>query len=154
MEPQRSPPPFAGGIRMRTVRWLALALAVGGLVLLHRAARHRELPFVGAADLTPSMQFAPVRARGILDQPARIHRRDGEVNVISFGLRENGEIIHAVAFGETARILARNGSFSQPGGSLQITGVVQFSPRYGPQIHIRLPEHVEWTEPVSRELPP
>ena len=147
-------PAAASGPRIRTVRRLALAVAVVGLLVLYRAARDRELPWVSATDLTPSMQFAPVRARGILAQPARIHERDGHVTVLAFGLRENGEVIHGVAFGETARVLARKRIFSEPGRGLQITGVVQFSPRYGPQIHIRSPEHVEPWEPATPEHPP
>ncbi len=142
------------GIRIRTVRWLALALAVGGLILLHWSARHRELPYISAADLTPSMQFAPVRARGILAELPRIHRRDGEVTVVAFGLRQNGDLIHAVAFGETARVLAHHDVLAEPGSHLEITGVVQFSPRYGPQIQLRLAEHVELMEPAAQERSP
>ncbi len=136
---------------MRVLRWSAFLLAIGGLLLLYRAALQRELPFVTAAELTPSMQFAPVRARGMLAQPARVHRRDGEVTVVSFALRENGGELQAVAFGRTAQALAGDGSLSQPGRPLRITGVIRFSPRYGPQIHIRLPEHVERLEPVAGE---
>lgn len=150
--PEASPP--AIGPRIRTVRRLALAVAVGGLLVLYRAARDRDLPYVSAKDLTPSMQFAPVRARGILAQPARVHERDGQVTVLAFGLRENGDLIHGVAFGETARVLARKRIFSEPGCGFQITGVVQFSPRYGPQLHVRLPEHVEPWEPAQPEYPP
>ncbi len=134
--------PHDAVIGIRAMRRLALLLAVGGLFLLYRAARQRELPLITAADLTPSMQFAPVRARGVLLQPVRKHRREGEIIVVSFRLRGHEGELQAVAFGETARALAENGSMPAPGELLEISGILQFSSRYGPQIHIRLPEHV------------
>lgn len=127
------------------LRRLALALALGGLILLHRAARTREPPLVTASDITPSMNFAFVRADGLMERPVRIHRRDdGEITVLNFSLRtaEGDEAIRAVAFGETARRLAEAGSLPEPGGRLQISGVVDVSSRFGPQIRILAAEHV------------
>lgn len=127
-----------GRLPLKTLRLLAWVLAGVGLLLLHRAARVRELPYVSADRLTPSMNFAPVRATGTMTAPARIHRHDGEVTVVSFGLldAEGGEL-QAVAFGATARALTENGCLPQPGEGVEISGTVRFSARYGPQIHIR-----------------
>lgn len=129
-------------VRLVGLRRMALLLAVAGLVLLHRAARLRDLPWVTGDRLTPAMQFAPVRAAGNLAEAPRVYRREGQVNVVSFVLDNQGEALNVVAFGETARELAGAVASLNPGARLEITGVVQFSPRYGAQIHLRHPEHV------------
>ncbi len=141
--------PVSGGVspdgmtlQLRVLRRLALVVAVGGLALLHRAARLRDLPWVTADDLTPSMQFAPVRAAGVLAEPARVHRRDGTITVVALALDTNGQRLNVVAFGDVARTLVDDDRLPTPGDHVELTGVVQFSPRYGPQIHLRQVDHL------------
>lgn len=129
-------------VDLKTLRWMALILAVGGMLLLHRAARQRELPLLTADGLSPSMQFATVRAAGRVVRPARIHRRDGEVSVVTFSLQDGTGELQAVAFGDVARALADAARLPRPEDLVEIVGVLQFSTRYGPQIHLRSAEDV------------
>jgi hypothetical protein len=58
-------------VGLKSLRIAALAVALGGLFLLYLHAVRRELPPVRIGDITPVMNFAAVRVRGVLASDAR-----------------------------------------------------------------------------------
>jgi DNA/RNA endonuclease YhcR with UshA esterase domain len=70
---------------LKLLRIAALAIAIGGLFLLHLYATHRELPLVGIGDITPVMNFATVRVQGVLESDARTLRGGSVLYVVDDG---------------------------------------------------------------------
>ncbi len=70
---------------LKALRRAALAVAIGGLFLLHLYATHRELPLVRIGDITPVMNFATVRVQGVLESDARTLRSGSVLYVIDDG---------------------------------------------------------------------
>lgn len=70
---------------LKALRWAALAIAIGGLFLLHLYATHRELPLVRIGEITPLMNFATVRIQGVLESDARMLRSGSVLYVIDDG---------------------------------------------------------------------
>lgn len=70
---------------LKALRRAALAVAIGGLFLLHLYATHRELPLVRIGDITPLMNFATVRVQGVLESDARTLRSGSVLYVIDDG---------------------------------------------------------------------
>jgi DNA/RNA endonuclease YhcR with UshA esterase domain len=70
---------------LRVLRASALLVAVGGLFLLQLYARHRELPLVAIGDVSPAMNFATVRIRGMLESDARRLRSGSVLYVVDDG---------------------------------------------------------------------
>ncbi len=70
---------------LKALRTAALAVAIGGLFLLHLYATHRELPLVRIGEITPLMNFATVRVQGVLESDARTLRSGSVLYVIDDG---------------------------------------------------------------------
>ena len=70
---------------LKALRRAALAVAIGGLFLLHLYATHRELPLVRIGEITPVMNFATVRVQGVLESDARTLRSGSVLYVIDDG---------------------------------------------------------------------
>jgi hypothetical protein len=72
-------------MRLRVLRTSALLVGVGGLFLLQLYAKHRELPLVAIGDISPAMNFAMVRIRGVLESDARPLRSGAVLYVVDDG---------------------------------------------------------------------
>jgi len=69
----------------RRLRWIAIGMAVVGLVVLMIVATHRRLPLVAAKNMIPTMNYAMVRVQGVVAS-APASRRGGST---SFTLRDD-----------------------------------------------------------------
>jgi DNA/RNA endonuclease YhcR with UshA esterase domain len=70
---------------LRVLRISALVVATFGLFLLHLYATHRELPLVRIGEVTPMMNFAPVRVEGVLKSDARRIRSGSALYLVDDG---------------------------------------------------------------------
>ena len=101
---------------LKALRMAALAVAIGGLFLLHLYATHRELPLVRIGEVTPLMNFASVRVQGVLESDARKLRSGSVLYVIDDGSGTLPVFLNRTPAGK----LPRAGSRITVAGSLSV----------------------------------
>lgn len=130
--------------RQAGLRWLrlaAVALAVGGLVLLACAVRRQEPPLLAAGDIKPTMNFACVRLQGSLaGKPRSGTTRSGEA-WYGFTLDDGTGRVRVSAFGETAAALAARPAAS--GMPVRVTGWLSVRANQMPTLSVHEPEAVQ-----------
>lgn len=120
---------------LRGLRFAALALALGGLVLLALAVRRQEPPILKASDIRPSMNFARVRMRGVAAGGTRSGAtRNGE-RWYGFTLDDGTGRVRISAFGETATALMARETGS--GTPVRVTGWLTVKANQMPSLQVR-----------------
>ena len=130
---------------LRLLRLLAVAVAVGGLILLAFAARLRETPRVALNAIRPSMNFARVQVEGAVATAPRSGRSRSGEPWFGFTLADGAAQLRVSAFGETAAaLLARDEAAPLATGAC-VRAEGQLSLRAGrlPTLYLRDPNHLQ-----------
>jgi len=128
---------------LRVLRFAALALAIGGLVILYAAARIRDRPTVRVDSLTPLMNYAPVNVQGTVDRNPYVGRdENGEVDYASFRVHDGSGWIRVATYGGAARALVDSEVFPSKGDEVNVTGKLQFSQEGEPKLRLADPRQV------------
>ncbi len=127
---------------LRLLRLAALALALGGLVLLALAVRRQEAPLLSADAIRPSMNFARVRMRGLVaGSPRSGATRNGE-RWYGFTLDDGTGRIRVSAFGELANELAAR--TTESGMAVRVTGLLTVKANQLPSIQVHEAAALQW----------
>lgn len=127
--------PYCGCDAVRPVawRWLrltALALAVGGTVLLFVMGAQRETPHVAIDRITPRMDHGYVRILGTVTRKPYVGRTRDVVDYVSFTLADDAGSIRVHAYRDTARALAAGDTMPKADDRISVEGTVGVS-RFG-----------------------
>jgi hypothetical protein len=122
---------------LRVLRMLALFLGIVGLGLLLLMSARRELPVVCAGDVTPMMNFAYVRMCGRVERDSFVRKEDGEVEYISFSLRDETGRIRVRAYDAAAKAIAGQGLIPEKGWGVDVIGVLDVSASGGMKLIVR-----------------
>ncbi len=120
---------------VRLFRWASVVIAVVGLFLLWVVARRIEAPLVKAADVTPTMNMAMVRVRGVLAADPRLHPVYGSFNV---PLRDSSGVFTVTAYSDVASSILR-GSDPHRGDEIEVTGLLRLG--RGKRVIVNSPRH-------------
>ena len=130
---------------LRLLRALALAVAVGGLVLLGLAVRRHEAPRVAVSAIAPSMNFARVRVEGAVSAvPKTGQTRSGEP-WFGFTLADGSGRIRVSAFGDVAAALAAGDTLAglTSGAPVRAEGWLNIRAGQMPTLQLRDPAHLQ-----------
>ena len=107
---------------LRHLRLAALLLSFGGLAWLYVLAARSDLPLVRVSEITPMMNFAAVRLQGTVDSRPYRSQRGGQLDYVSFSLRDETGSLRVTAGGEVARELAAANGIPRRGDSVSVSG--------------------------------
>jgi DNA/RNA endonuclease YhcR with UshA esterase domain len=111
---QRSP-----RIALTTFRWLALALALAGLVALRQAALARELPVTAVGQVDAALNGAYVRVAGRVTRPPRY---DPATEALTFSIDDGSGALRVAAYRQVVRELVAAGQVPQVGDRVDLAG--------------------------------
>lgn len=126
---------------MRLLRIAALALAVGGLILLTLAVRRQDPPLLAARDIQPAMNFARVRLSGHVAGKARSGATRSGEPWYGFTLDDGTGRVRVSAFGDTAAALASRPAES--GMPVRVTGLLSIRANQMPTLQVQDPAAVQ-----------
>ncbi|MCK5850778.1 MAG: OB-fold nucleic acid binding domain-containing protein [Kiritimatiellae bacterium] len=104
------------------LRRVSILLAFAGLVFLYLAARGNTFPVTDIGQITPMMNYAVVRVKGTVERHAYIARSNGQVDYLSFSLRDNSGKARVTAYGAVARTVEKERKTPQKGDYVDVTG--------------------------------
>jgi len=104
------------------LRRTSVLLAFAGLVFLYFSARGSTFPVTAIGQITPMMNYAVVRVNGTVERPAYIARENGQVDYLSFSLRDNSGRARITAYGTVARTLEKDSLTPVKGDRVDVTG--------------------------------
>ncbi len=107
---------------MRLLKGLVISLAIGGVAALAMAARAAPRQLTQLDRITPGMNFAYVRVRGVvLSYPAV----DAQSGFLSFVLRDETGQVRITAYRKAAQALSQAGRIPAPGDRVEAEGVLR-----------------------------
>ena len=111
-------------LAIRRLRWIALTLAIPGLVFLYLAARQTTAPTIRAGDISPLMNFARVRAEGVIVGRPFLQRNEGEAGYATMVIDDGSGRIRVTVDGDAASALISGGTTPKPGTHVQAEGIL------------------------------
>lgn len=127
-------PPF-----IRLLRWFAVFLAIGGLVLLYITAINKDIPLTSVSDITPTMNFAFVRMIGKVTRKPYVAR---DKQKISFILKDDTGDIRVTIYGSTAAQIAKQDLIPSKWSQIEVIGSLSVPANRDPVLYIKSPEHI------------
>ena len=112
----------SGRLAVRTLKWMAVTLALVGLISLGWAARSTEIPLISAAEAGSTTNFATVRIRGRV-VPGTTY--DPESEYLGFWIEDETGTIRVNAYRDVTRDLLRIGTLPWPGDAITIAGTLR-----------------------------
>ena len=123
-------------LNRRNFRIISLLLAITGLIFLYLMAANRDVPVIKTGDITPVMNFARVRVKGMVCGKAYISRRSNHVDYVSFTVDDGSGGIRVQAFRRIADQIAGRALIPQDGMAVEVTGSLNVNA--GGDIKLRL----------------
>ncbi len=119
--------PYCDGIASATVvrrrmKIAALTLVVAGLLFLYMMAVNREIKLVVINDITPMMNYAPVRIAGKVVRQPYVSKNDGVVNYLSFLVDDGTGSLRVSAQGDVAGKIINADKLPHKGDSIEVSG--------------------------------
>lgn len=133
-------------ITLKFLRRGSILLAVVGLALLYLMAANKDIPVVSISSVTPTMDHAYIRVVGTVDANARVGRRDGEVDYLSFIVDDGTGRLSVSAYDSRARELAARKCIPRKGDRVDVAGTlsVRASRR---RLYVDVPAHCQLMRP-------
>ncbi|MEO0290939.1 MAG: OB-fold nucleic acid binding domain-containing protein [candidate division WOR-3 bacterium] len=119
--------PYCGEEQLKPVgieflRWISLFLAIGGVIFLFISARTEAAPYVKVKDLKPTMNFAKVSMKGIVESSPYYEEEKG--GYFSFWLNDGTGSIKVRAFRDVAKELIEKDLYPSVSDSVFVTGTL------------------------------
>lgn len=127
---------------LRYLRAAAFLLALAGLACLTLMVRHRELPVVRVASITPMMNFAYVRVVGRVVHAPYVVNRDGQVDYASFLLDDGSGTVRVQTHRKLARRLVETQSLPPEGALVDVAGSLNVSAEDEPRLRLQAQEQM------------
>lgn len=127
---------------LRILRWSALALGVGGLLVLLVAVHRTDLPLVQTADIVPSMNYGRVRVLGTVVGEPRVFDKQGLPDYASFELDDGTGRIVVAAGQRTARGLVNGRLLPARGDQVEATGSLSLAPNRRARLYLDSPSQL------------
>lgn len=115
-------------IPLRVLRWAALLLGVGGLIIFYALAWGSQLPLSSVSDLKPSMQHARVRVRGQVVTTPRVVKQEGAASQVTFDVDDGTGRITVTATRSAAVGLSVADRIPAKGSLVMATGTLNARP--------------------------
>lgn len=128
---------------VKRLRLGAVCLAVLGILCLGVMSYTHELPLVRVGRVTPMMNFAKVRVRGIVENDAYVVRKEDGVDYMSFYLDDGTGTIRVAAYSEAAGMIAKAGRLPKKNDGVEVGGKLKIDPRKGVTMLLSGPD-VTW----------
>jgi DNA/RNA endonuclease YhcR with UshA esterase domain len=111
-----------GRLAVRTLKGMAVAVALIGILILGWAARRAEIPLITAAEAGGTMNFATVRIRGEV-APGLTY--DPESDYLGFWVEDETGEVRVNAYRDVTRDLLRAGTLPLPGDAITLAGTLR-----------------------------
>ncbi len=109
-------------IGIEFLKWTSIIIATGGLIFLFISARVSEAPLIKIKDLKPTMNFAKISMKGIVESSPYYNEERG--GYFSFWLNDGTGSIKVRAFKNVARELIEKETYPCLGDSVYVTGIL------------------------------
>ena len=106
----------------RRMKILALTLVIAGLAFLYLMAVNRDIRVVVISDITPMMNYAPVRVVGKVVRQPYVAKDDGVVNYLSFLVDDGTGSLRVSAQGDVAVAIVGSGKVPRKGDYIEVSG--------------------------------
>ncbi len=133
-------------------RWMAVAVAVLGLVALYQYVNHREIELIRIGDLKPTMNFAYVRVEGTVPRSPFVARGDGGAERINFEIDDGTGTIRVTAYRSVTERLDAEDRIPRAGERVSVAGTVQFTGEEA-RLLIQVPDHLRRYERPVESVP-
>lgn len=124
---------------LKWLRIIALLIGIGGVGLLYLTARHKEIPVVLIADISPTMNYAYVRIAGTVSERPYVGRDNSKV---SFVVDDGTGTIRVEARGRVSRALAEQDGIPRAKSDVEIIGCLRATADRDPKLYVRSADHV------------
>ncbi len=119
--------PYCGEEQLKAVgieflRWITLILAIGGVLFLFISARAETAPYIKIKDLKPTMNFAKISMKGIVESSPYYDEEKG--GYFSFWLNDGTGSIKVRAFRDVAKEIIEKDLYPAIGDSVFVIGTL------------------------------
>lgn len=107
---------------MRKMRILAFTLVIAGLAFLYLMAVNRDIELVAIKDITPMMNYAPVRIAGKIVRQPFVSKNEGKIDYISFLVDDGSGSLRVSAQGDVAIAISAPDKIPHKGDFVEVSG--------------------------------
>ncbi len=106
----------------RRMKILALTLVIAGLGFLYMMAINHDINLVAINEITPMMNYAPVRVAGKVVRQPYVSKDEGVVNYLSFLVDDGSGSLRVSAQGKVAVALVASEKVPHKGDYVEVSG--------------------------------
>ncbi|MBN1899683.1 MAG: hypothetical protein JW827_12990 [Spirochaetes bacterium] len=135
-------------ISIKFFRYGSLVFSFLGLLLLYFISTHKEIPLIKINQISPTMNFAYIRVRGIV---FRYPSYDKQLDILTLSLNDGTEDIIVKAYRATAKKLQKMKMIPKLGDLVDVEGTVRIRGA-GRFLTINIPEKLKITYVAPRSI--
>jgi len=109
-------------IGIEFLKWVSLLVAIGGVIFLFISAKTSSAPFFKVENLKPTMNFAKISMKGIVESSPYYNEEKG--GYLSFWLNDGTGSIKVRAFRDLAKEIIHKNLYPSIGDSVYVTGTL------------------------------
>ncbi|MBN1269330.1 MAG: hypothetical protein JXB04_07075 [Kiritimatiellae bacterium] len=134
-------------------RYAAVLLATVGLGFLYLMSTHKDVPVIKISEVSPMMNFAYVRVKGVVSGDVRVYKEGGRVQSLRFPVDDGTGEIPVTAYRAQAEYLLAHELVPRMGDDVDVAGSLSVSADDRLLLRVQVPEHIKLARvelPVTR----
>ena len=125
------------------MRYVAVVVAIVGLVCLQLMAMSREAPAKEISSITPAMNFAYITIKGVATRPLKYYRTGDKVTSCYIYLKDKTGTMRVTAFRQVAEKLYNKDVYVSTGDKVEVSGKIRVVEGDKISMMLEVPEHLK-----------
>ncbi|RLD11996.1 MAG: hypothetical protein DRI44_02290 [Chlamydiae bacterium] len=130
-------------VSLKSLRYISLIVAIVGLVCLQLMAMSRETPAKEISSITPAMNFAYIKVKGIATRPMKYYRTGDKVSSCYIYLKDKTGIMRVTAFRQVAEKLYNKDIYIVAGDEVEVSGKIRVVEGDKISMTLEVPDHLK-----------
>ncbi len=130
-------------ISLKSMRYVAIVVAIVGLVCLQLMAMSREAPAKEISSITPAMNFAYITIKGVATRPLKYYRTGDKVTSCYIYLKDKTGTMRVTAFRQVAEKLYNKDVYISTGDKVEVSGKIRVVEGDKISMMLEVPEHLK-----------
>ena len=130
-------------ISLKSMRYVALVVAIVGLVCLQLMAMSRETPAKEISSITPAMNFAYITVKGTATRPMKYYRTGDKVTSCYLYLKDKTGTMRVTAFRQVAEKLYNKDVYVSTGDKVEVSGKIRVVEGDKISMTLEVPDHLK-----------
>ncbi len=130
-------------VSLKSMRYVAIVVALAGMVCLQLMAMSRETPVKEISSITPAMNFAYITIKGEATRPMKYYRDGDKVTSCYIYLKDKTGDMRVTAYRQVAEKLYNKDVYILKGDQVEVSGKIRVAEGDKISMMLEVPDHLK-----------